>query len=255
MTASIGNIAVHRELMLGRRELSARFRVSPPRTLRAGELLTGAACSSNVIYHIVAGWACQFQDYSNNHQTIAEIYTPGDVIGIDAVLRARTPEKVMTLTSVTIEVIDAEGALLDLMSSRSTALYVAWLFSRRQRRSERRLAAIASLDAQGQLATMLLDFYKRLSSQRLITASSYTLPLTQIQIAAYLGLTVAHVNRVLRLLREERIANFEKHCVTILDLGRLTRLTLNAARANSAAGPDQLQTNPRAPELSLTSNI
>jgi len=71
---------------------------------------------------------------------------------------------------------------------------------------------------------MLLDFHRRLSRSELITSSMYNLPLTQTQIAAYLGLTAAHVNRVLRSFRQERIATLENYCLTIFDLERLTRL-------------------------------
>ena len=65
---------------------------------------------------------------------------------------------------------------------------------------------------------MVLDFDTRLRRSKLIASSGYSLPLTQIHIGSYLGLTVAHVNRVLRSSREERIVNLEKHCVTILNL-------------------------------------
>jgi DNA-binding transcriptional regulator LsrR (DeoR family) len=74
---------------------------------------------------------------------------------------------------------------------------------------------------------MVLDFYARLQRRRLITGSTFSLPLTQVQIGGYLGLTVVHVNRVLRSLRDERIVNVERHCVTILDLDRLTSLAQN----------------------------
>jgi Crp-like helix-turn-helix domain len=57
--------------------------------------------------------------------------------------------------------------------------------------------------------------------------------LSQIQIGHYLGLTMVHINRVLRSLREARIVNLEKHCVTILDLERLTRLAENGGAARS----------------------
>jgi CRP-like cAMP-binding protein len=140
------------------------------------------------------------------------------VVGLDAILRSRPSEKVKAFSSVAIEVIDANDALIELMSCRSTALYIVWLLGQRQRRSDRLLAAMSSLDARGRLATMLLDFYLRLRHQKLITGSTYNLPLTQIQMGAYLGLTVAHINRVLRCLREDQIVNLEKHCVTILDI-------------------------------------
>jgi hypothetical protein len=43
-----------------------------------------------------------------------------------------------------------------------------------------------------------------------------------------------HVNRVLRLLRDERIVRLEKHCLSIFDLERrcgLARAAVSAGRA------------------------
>jgi CRP-like cAMP-binding protein len=225
---------VRDELILGRRDLTARFRASPPYTVGAKEPLEPAG-SGNAIYHLVAGWACRVRDFLDGHRAIVDVYLPGDVIGLDRMLFSRTVSEVITLTSVAAEVIDTARELADLMSSRSTALYLAWLLARRQRHSDRFLAAISSLDARGKLATMMLDFYKRLQRQGLITASTYSLPLTQIQIGAYLGLTVAHVNRVLRFLHDEQIANLEKHCVTIFDLNSIARLAEGSTMARSAA--------------------
>ena len=220
------------ELALGRRELSARSRTSMPRTIQAGELLAAATASSDAVYHLIAGWACQRGDSSYDLRAIADIYVPGDVIGLDAVLGTRPLEYLLPLTSIDIAPI---GTLPDLMTCRSTALYTAWLLGQRQRRADRMLAAISNLEARGRLATMLLDFYRRLSHQKLVTGSTYSLPLTQTQIGAYLGLTVVHVNRMLRSLRDERIVAFEKHSVTIINLERLTRLTQNGRIAPSAA--------------------
>jgi CRP-like cAMP-binding protein len=228
------NIVVRDELILGQRDLAARFRASPPYTVGAKELLESAGFS-NAIYHLVAGWACRVRDFPDGHQAIVDVYLPGDVIGLDRMLFSRSVAEVMTLTSVATEVIDTARELADLMSRRSTALYVAWLLARHQRRSDCFLAAISSLDARGRLATMVLDLYKRLQRQRLITASTYNLPLTQTQIGAYLGLTVAHVNRVLRFFRDEQIAHLERHCVTILDLQSLARLAQSTPTARSPA--------------------
>jgi CRP/FNR family transcriptional regulator len=230
VTQSKGRVALRDELVLGRQELSARFHNSAPRTFKRGELLI-AAHSENVIYHLIAGWACKLHEFLDSHRAIVDIYLPGDVVGLDAVLRSRPSEGVMTLTSLVVEAIEANDTLVDLMDRRSTALYVAWLLSQRQQRLDRLLAAISSLDARGRVATMVLDFYVRLHRQRLITGSTYNLPLTQIQIGAYLGLTVAHVNRVLRTLRDERVVSLEKHLVTIIDIDRLRRLTENSPRA------------------------
>ena len=132
MTPSTDHVALRNELVIGRRALRARFAGAPQRTLAAGELLTAAACSSNLIYHLVEGWACQFRDFSDGHHAIVDVYTPGALIGLDAIFRTRPLEKVMTLTSIATTAIDAKSGLSDLMTCRSTALYIAWLLGRRQ---------------------------------------------------------------------------------------------------------------------------
>jgi CRP-like cAMP-binding protein len=101
-------------LALGRRELSARFRASPPCIFRAGEILVAAARSSDVIHHLRGGWACQFRDLPDGRRAIVDIYLPGDVIGLDAALRIRPLEEVMALTSLTIETINTANALSEL---------------------------------------------------------------------------------------------------------------------------------------------
>jgi hypothetical protein len=73
----------------------------------------------------------------------------GDVIGLDTVPDTRPLEEILTLTALTIEAILAEDALMKLMADRPTALYIAWLVGQRQRRTDRRLAAISCLDARG----------------------------------------------------------------------------------------------------------
>jgi CRP/FNR family transcriptional regulator, anaerobic regulatory protein len=225
---------LHSQLTLGRSKLRAIFSNSPLCTLKAGELLT-AAGSSDGIYRLRTGWACQFRDLGNGRRAILDVYLPGDVIGLDAGVHTRPPEEILMLTAATIEVIPAEDALIELVADRPTALYIALLLSQRQRRTDRLLSAISCLDARGRLAMMLLDFYTRLRRRKLISGSIYNLPLTQVQIGNYLGLTVVHTNRVLRSLRAERVVGLEKHCVTILDLEQLAILARNRGTANSGA--------------------
>ena len=76
VTRASGPAVLCDEFVTGRRALDARFRSAPPRTFPPGELLAAAACSTNVIYHLVEGWACQFRDFSDGHQAIVDVYTP-----------------------------------------------------------------------------------------------------------------------------------------------------------------------------------
>jgi CRP/FNR family transcriptional regulator len=232
-------LRVHDQLLLGRRILREKFGNSQPRLLKAGELLGSANGASDKIYHLRSGWACQFRDWFDGRRAIVDVYLPGDVMGLGARLRVRPLEEVLSLTSVIVEQIPAEQGLTKVMADRATGLYLAWLLSKHQRRAERLLAMVSGLDARGRLAMMLFDFYRRLQRRRLITGPTYNLPLTQVQIGQYLGLTVVHVNRVLRSLRADRIVSLEKHSVTILDLERLTNLAQYEAKCEVIGRKDR----------------
>jgi hypothetical protein len=52
-------------------------------------------------------------------------------------------------------------------------------------------------------------------------------------------MTVVHINRTVRSLRDEQIVTLEKNCVTILDLERLTVLTQSRRIASSSARGDK----------------
>jgi CRP/FNR family transcriptional regulator len=225
---------VYADLMLGRRKLRELFANSHPRLLKPGELLNAAGSASGEICWLCAGWAYQFRELHAGARAIVDVYLPGDIIGLDAVLDARSAQNIAMLSSATIAQISAEDTLTSLMADRPTALYIVWLLSRQQRRADRFLAAMARLDARGRVATMLLDFYMRLRRHKLITGLAFNLPVTQKQIGHYLGVTVVHLNRVFGSLRAERIVSLEKHCVTILDLGRLRSLAQYGAMANSS---------------------
>jgi DNA-binding GntR family transcriptional regulator len=57
-----------------------------------------------------------------------------------------------------------------------------------------------------------------------IVRPTFNLPLTQEQIADHLGLTVVHVNRTLKRLREARLVLVDRQVVIIQDLPRLRQM-------------------------------
>lgn len=78
--------------------------------------------------------------------------------------------------------------------------------------------------APARVANLLCELACRLKRSPLDSEQEYSLPLTQQQLADILGLTVVHVNRTLKLLREDELVVLRNHHVTILDWDRLCRL-------------------------------
>jgi CRP-like cAMP-binding protein len=207
-------------LSAGRAVLSERFQTGGVRVLKAGQLMVAGAKSDEVLCRLRSGWAYRFSNLRDGNQAIVDIYLPGDVI----VICDKEARNIRTLTTAAVEVISGERGLFGLMVSSDVATYLYQLLNDVQRRADRRLASIVSLDAQGRMAAMVLDFYWRLETQKLIIALSFHLPMTQYHIGGFLGVTPVHVNRVISSLRDAGIVNIEKHHVSILNLSELADL-------------------------------
>jgi CRP-like cAMP-binding protein len=116
-----------------------------------------------------------------------------------------------------------------LMADRPVAMRVAALMAEARWRTNRHLTAISRLDAHERLSLFLLDIYDRLRRRNLIAKATFNLPLTQDQIADHLGMTMVHVNRTLRRLRQEKMAIVAQQVVILADLDRLRARQRHAA--------------------------
>jgi CRP-like cAMP-binding protein len=74
------------------------------------------------------------------------------------------------------------------------------------------------------IAHLLCEMHVRLGLVDLTNDLQFRLSLTQVDLAECVGLTPVHVNRTLKQLREQGLADVRRGRVTILDLGRLQSL-------------------------------
>ncbi|HJU18664.1 MAG TPA: Crp/Fnr family transcriptional regulator [Stellaceae bacterium] len=226
----------------GRRIIDAAFGKSAAQRKPAGTRLFGPETGSDLAYRLSCGWAYRAVDWPDGRRAIIDLYLPGDVIGIEAAAFGHPVDKIVAVTALTVQAIDMP-TFADLMTNPPAAAAVFWLLAEQQRRIDRLAAALARRDAHERLALMLSDLYDRLCPRGPIACSSYALPLTQQQIGDHLGLTLVHVNRVLRSLREKKIVSVDRHVVTIRDLERLRQL----AASEKAAPPRISSERPSAP--------
>jgi CRP-like cAMP-binding protein len=78
--------------------------------------------------------------------------------------------------------------------------------------------------APARLAHVMVELRERLKVIGRIEGKSFEMPLTQEQIGEALGVTAVHANRVIRQLREDRIVEFQRGRVTVLDEGKFLEL-------------------------------
>ena len=84
-----------------------------------------------------------------------------------------------------------------------------------------RLAAIHRLEARGRIAAFLLDLYDRLQHLGLISQPRFNLPVTQSNVADYLGMTPEHFNRTLADLRDSGLVEIDRRVIANMQVKQL----------------------------------
>ena len=210
--------------MRGRTDiLSSIFRQGETGYFHSGQTLIEAGKLLRHVYQLRTGLAYQSHEFPDGRRAIVDLFTPGNVVGLETILSLRASGTVTAAGPVKYLALDPKS-LHQLMEDRQVALCFTSLLIEARRRSEELAARIARLEAPERVAAMLIDLHDRMRRRRLIARSTYNLHLTQQQIGDHLGLTGAHVNRVLRWLFREDIALVKGYVVIIRDMSRLRRL-------------------------------
>lgn len=158
----------------------------------------------------------------DGRRSISEIVLPTDIVGLDHAVLGRPNREIVAASSLGYRELKG-SAVRELMRDHRIALRVLALAGEARLRMDRHVTALTRLDSRGRISAMILGIYERLRRQELISRATFNLPLTQDQIADHLGITMVHVSRTLRRLREERVVIVDRHVVIILDLDELRR--------------------------------
>src|SRR5215831_7359567 len=203
--------------------LSSVFRQGETGYVHAGDIFVEAGELPRHVYQLRTGLAYQSCFFPDGRRAIVDIFAPGNVVGLEAILSLRASGTVTATGPVKYSSVEADS-FYRLMEHREIAACFISLLVEARRRSEELAARIARLEAPERIAAMLVDLYDRLRRRRLIARSTFNLRLTQQQIGDHLGLTGETVNRVLRWLSHEHIALVKGYVVIIQDMPRLRKL-------------------------------
>jgi hypothetical protein len=107
---------------------------------------------------------------------------------------------------------------------RRLAAMLLWQFSCEAAMYAEHLIDLGRRSAVERVAHFLLELLIRLQAIGLAEARSYSLPLTQAVMGDLLGLSVAHVNRSLRQLRDEGLVSIDGRSVAIKDFEGLAAI-------------------------------
>ncbi len=206
----------------GDRHLSAAM--APPVARREGHKLVRTSEDSTMIYRLESGWVARTRELCDGRRQIMFVFLPGDLMGIKSMLLERQPDTIECLTNVSVRTIDHRRLRELVAQDGAIAMRVMFQLAEDERRLHNWIAALGRGHADERIATLLLDLRGRLSRAGLATGEVFRLPMTQQEIADHLGLTLVHVNRVLRRLRESGVVTVNRGAVTIDELTKLSEI-------------------------------
>jgi CRP/FNR family transcriptional regulator len=193
--------------------------------LDAGEVLIRANTDHSFVYRLREGWVCRSRELEDGRSQFILVFLPGDLFGVKSIFMRRHPDEVVTLCDAVVERINFRRLHDAYVQDSDVASRCTWQVMEEERRLHNWIVGLGQGDAEERMALLMVDFRGRLvlSGSLPEDSSEFDMPLTQQQIAAHLGITAVHVNRVLKSLRERNIMTVREGRVAVHDLTALTR--------------------------------
>jgi CRP-like cAMP-binding protein len=178
----------------------------------------------HVLYVLRTGLGLRYRVLTDGRRQVLNLIVPGDLIGLPAGMFETAIASVSCLTDVVVSPIEFHALFGLFRRCPRVGVALFWTAAREAAIYAERLASIGRRSAYERLAHLILELLTRLQAVGLAEGASFRMPLTQEMLADALGLSLQHINRMVRNLREEGLASIEEHTITIHDLDSLARL-------------------------------
>lgn len=182
-----------------------------------------------LLFTLYSGMAIRCREVRPGKSQLLSVILPGDVVGLEFLYGGSASSSIQAVTDVTFCKFDP-ARWSELLEVPSLARRICEHLVLEQLELEDRLAVLGACTAEGALAHFLISLYDRLRARRLCRDDSFSLPLTNRQIADAAGLTTVHLHRVMVRLRNSGVLSHHEHRVTIHDVAKLREIACLPSR-------------------------
>jgi len=172
---------------------------------------------------ILSGWAISAFSFPDGKRQIIDFHLPGELLVFNNL--AGSPAHEFALSQVRLASIDQ--VFVDAAAIATAQRQVMDQFENQRHRLTMRIASLGGQRARARIATLFLDWYRRLDDIGLVHHGKFIAPVTQEVIADAVGLSPVHVNRVLNVLRADRVARIYGKEIELLDVAVLHKIAMN----------------------------
>ncbi|MEQ1670968.1 MAG: Crp/Fnr family transcriptional regulator [Hyphomicrobium sp.] len=180
--------------------------------------------TGNVAYILQSGWACSSKLLPDGGRQVITFPIPGDCVGLRSILLRTADHSVAAVTDSIVSRIQISRILEVFNEFPHLATAILWATSRDEAMVVEHLASVGRRTAIERTAHFFLELYDQLTLIEMAQDGTFNCPLSQYELGDALGLSAIHVNRVLRMLREQGLMTFNAHTVTLHNIRGLKEL-------------------------------
>jgi len=167
------------------------------------------------------GWAIRHKALPDGRRQVVNFVLPGDIIGMYCTLFESADHSVTTLTAVEVASFPPERIVKLFQSFPRLAAALAWSGAREEAMVAERLLSLGRRTALERTAHLIVELLRRLSTVNMADNGHFALPVTQEILADALGLSIVHINRTLRRLRDSGLIELNGQRITVNDVRQL----------------------------------
>lgn len=196
-----------------------------PRSVPAGEDILSVGDTPEHLHLVVEGWAIRYNILPNGTRQITAYLIPGDFCDLHVLVLQQMDHSIAALGPAKIAYIPKAkvNMLTQQMPELLQALWWATLVDEGVLRAW--IVNLGRRSAFKRAGHLMCEMYERMNNVGLVHGKTFSLPLTQSEIADTLGLTPVHISRVIGRLRKEGLIDLRKKQLLIPDIDRLKAIS------------------------------
>lgn len=168
-----------------------------------------------------AGWSGRAVHRRNGARQLTALHIAGDFVDLHGLVLKQMDHSVIALSDCTV-VFVAHDALRQISEKAPHLARLLWLSTTIDAAIQRKMTALLGRHTPTErLAHLVCELYLRLEAVGLAANGTYRFPLTQSELADFLGLSLVHTNRTVRDLRATNWLVWDHADIQIVEYGRL----------------------------------
>ena len=201
--------------------------IADTKVLKRGEYIAEDGSEPKHSTVMIEGIACRYKTFDDGRRQILSFQYPGDITDLYSYVLKKLDHAVGALTQCTVSQIPHE-AIQALCEKYPNLAYALWRDTLVD--TSKLHASIASLGARSskeRLAHFLAEQHMRMVAVGLAEAGKHAnFGITQTDLADATGLSLVHVNKTLKKLKEEGYVSWNRNQLTILNWEELKKVAI-----------------------------